>query len=356
MGKRKISDYYGATKKRRGSATGKRYRSRVKGGLRKNRRFRKRLGRRPRRIRQKKTRNIKVTRGNLRNLTEQVADRVTVTTPAGTAGTPDSLGKACTWYYPGCNSSNFDYGLGCMYHIIQMSALIEQDEQGASFATTLAETEFMVKDSQSKYDFVNCSDAASKLSVYHCTVKRDVINTNSQYDFISMLGDGFYQRGVSQNGRGRGNGGVTDATLTPFHSHKFCSYVHVTKVETLILDPGQTITKFVNTGSYYVNSSHYTTQTAVGQTSATATLDYSHRRGEKFLFVKVEGQPANDATNRLSYTTPAIDVICTLSYTFQSINRQAPVITRLGAVNFSIPGTIQIMEDETGAVIPQANA
>lgn len=356
MAKRKISDYYRSTKRRR---NGRGYKPRVTKPSSYRRRMvktKRRLGRGSRYSRSKKSSNIRVTKGNLRSYTGQVADRVVVGISSAAAGATDTQGKQCTWYYPGCNSSNFDYGLGCMNHIIGMATVIETDEQSLAYGSVMSETKFLVKDSQQAYDIVNCSDAFAKLSIYHCTLKRDVINTNSQYDFIAMLGDGFFQRGQPVGGRGRGNQAVTDATFTPFHSHKFCSYIHVTRVETLLMDPGQVCQKKIQTGSYNVNMEHYTTATAANNNSTSATLDYSHRRGERFLFIKVEGQPANDSTNRLTYTSPAIDVITTTSYTYQSVNRQAPLITKTNAINFLGPATVQIMEDETGAVIPQANA
>lgn len=356
MAKRKISDYYRSTKKRRGGPKRKVYASHPNYKHRGRYNTKRRMGRRTRYGRKTKTSRIRTTYGNLRNITQQVADRVIVANSTGTAGNADNIGKRCTWLYSGVNSPNFDYGLGCMAHITNMASIAEVDENSAFLGQVVPETKFQVKDSQAQYDITNCSDASSKLTVYHCTVKRDVVNVNSNYNFVSMLGDGYFQRGLITGGRGQANQGLIDAAYTPFHSHKFCSYVHVGRVETIILDPGQVCKRTVKTGSYSVNMSHYTTSTAVGQTSGTATLDYSHRRGEKFLLIKVEGQAANDSANSLSFTSPAIDMITTLSYTFQAINRQAPTLTTFGAINFKIPTTVQIMEDETGAVIPQANA
>lgn len=356
MAKRKISDYYRSTKKRRSQPRRKVYASHPNAKHRGRYGKKRRMGRRSRYGRKTKTSRSKTTYGNLRNITHQIADRVVVGISSGTAGAADTKGKQCTWLYTGANSPNFDYGLGCMSHITYMASIAEVDESSAFYGQVVPETKYLVKDSQAIYDITNCSDASTKITMYHCTVKRDVINSNSQYNFISLLGDGYFQRGLVAGGRGQANSGVTDATLTPFHSHKFCSYIHVGRTETVILDPGQVCKRAVKTGSYNVNMAHYTTSTTAGQTSGTATLDYSHRRGEKFIFMKIEGQAANDSSNRLTYTSPAVDLITTMSYTFQAINRQAPTITTLQAINFSVPSTVQIMEDETGAVVPQANA
>lgn len=359
MVKRKISDYYAQRKRR--SYGGSRKPSKItrKRNIRRRttlRRTKRRVGSRSRRGYSKKGSRVKVTVGNLRTLTQQIIDKIKVGAPSGTAGTADVQGKRCNYYYPGVNQSSC-YALGGLYHVINMADLIEKDEFSVSNASgqTVAETTYMVKDSFQDYDIVSCSNAAARMRIYHCYCKMDVINGESQSDIFAVLGDGFYQRGISNN-RGGLNLGLTDPSITPFQSHKFCQYFTITKVENVILDPGAMISRRIVTGSYHVNMSHYTTQTTTNQTSLTATKDYSHRKGERFLLIQLEGQPANDSSSNLSYTSPSIDVDCKTSYTYQAMNRQAPILTELTALQYTVPNGLQIVEDETGAVIAPVNA
>lgn len=359
MVKRKISDYYASRKKRHntgGRKTGTKTRSRMvrrlgKGRIRKGRG----MGRRSRHSRIKKGSHVKTTVGNLRTLTQQIIDRVSVPTHSGTAGTPDNVGKQCTYYYPGVNQQT-SFSLGGVPHCISMASILEVDEASLFVGTnTLSETTYLVKDSQQTYDIVNCSNGAARLTIYYIRCKMDVLNGQSQGNPLATMGDGFFQRFYGQT-RGPSNAGIFACDLTPFQSHKFCQYYTVYKQEVVLMDPGSMQTRRLVTGSYPVNMSHYTTQTATGQSSLNATQDYSHRRGEKFLLIKLEGQPANDSAYNLTYTNPAIDVDCRCSYTYQSRNRQAPTLTSLTPINYKLPGTVQIMEDETGAVVNQVDS
>lgn len=359
MVKRKITSYYKSSKKRStaaGRRSGKVTRKPVA-----RRRNKVRRGSRNTRRRSKKSSNIKVTKGNLRTLYQQVIDRVQVPSASGTAGTADFTGKRCTYYFPGVNQSKA-YTLSCMTHIINMARTIQLDEQ-AMLGTTgsitpqpINETKYLVKDSHQIYDIVNCSNASAVLTFYKCMFQKEVLNGEGQTDLKLMLGDGFYQR----NGlgtRGLSNASLYDPDLSPFESHKFCSYVKILDVSTQILNPGQMTTRRIHTGSYYVNMSHYTTTTSATQTFTEATLDYAHHKGEMCYLIKVEGQPANDAgAANLTYTAPAIDVDSRCTYTYQSVNRQAPAIYQMPAVGYSTPATVQIMEDETGAVANSINA
>lgn len=360
MVKRKISDYY-AQRKRRASQRVRRStkaaRTRTNRRRYKSRSSTRRVGRGSRRIRRKKNSNIKTTTGNLRTTVQDIIDSVVVSQSTGTAGAADIAGKRCVYYYVGVNQGQ-SLALGSLPHLLQMASVIETDEVSiANQSNILSETKFMVKDSFQEYDIVNTSNGAGRLRIYYCTFKRDVLNGESQADIRAILGDGFYQRGLTAN-RASGNTGLFDPALTPFQSHKFCSYITINKVETCIMDPGQMITRKITTGSYMFTASHYTTQTAVNQTSAQSTADYSHRRGEKFILIQLEGQPANDSGGNLTYTSPKIDVNAKTSYTYQSINRQAPLLQILTAQGFKVPasGGVQLMEDETGAVVNQVNA
>lgn len=361
MGKRKISDYYKSTKKRARRVGGTKTRISYAKGRKNYRRKGQRMGRRTRGGRRKKGSRTKTITGNLRTLTQSIADRVTVPSPVGTAGTTDAFGKKCAYLFSGVKTGT-DYSLGCMTHVINMAALIENDEQSLYITGATSETKFVIKDANAKYDFVNMSNGSAKLTIYTCVCQRDIINGQLSTNFISILGDGFYQRGLTAGGRGLSDQGVYDASLTPFDSHKFCSYFKVLKSEICVMDPGSMQTRTIKTGRQQINMEHYTTQSATAQNSLQAGLDYSHRRGQKFLFIKVEGQPANDngneTTRDLSYTTPAIDMITEVSYTFQAVNRQAPIIAQMTSVGFGVPAAsgVQLMEDETGNVVNQVNA
>lgn len=356
--KRKLTSYYRSTKRRN---TGGSRRTASKKTYRRKSRNRSRRG--SSRVlggNSRKGGKGKLVLGNLRTYIQSYADRAVCSIPAGIA--TDPIGKRCTWFTTGDASVNGAAGIGlngigpCLY----MADILERDEQTtAGSAYPVTETKFTIHRSFHEHSLSNMSNGTAMLTIYYCICQRDVINVQNQQSLVTILGDGFFQRGFGA-GKGVTNSGVYDASLTPFDSHKFCSYFKVYKTETCNMDPGQTIKRKLIMGPKRINIDHYTTQTAANQSTLTADLNFSHRKGEKILLFKLEGQPANTAGGKMTFTSPAVDMITLCNYSYQAINRQAPIITKANAIGFDGSGdtgyNVQIMEDETGAVVQQVNA
>nr|UBJ25941.1 capsid protein [Giant panda circovirus 3] len=296
-----------------------------------------------RRNRRKTPKNgVQWKQGNILTLDYDNAD-----TRAVAAGTV-TQGKQCAYLVNGQAAAR---PLGGLRDIQDMATLItelEADNTNATANLRSFETKFVIKNSCQESTIINTSNASILCTTYMCRVRVD-IGTNQNYqDVIQAMGDGFFQRGYTAGGSGSANQGCTDASLSPFDSHKWCSYFSVMKTMKYELEAGATkILKVQTKKPYTVNTAHFFQNNSF-QYPPSFNPTLTHRRGEMFAFTKFEGIPADSSTGQW-YTTPKIDMITKTHYNFAMLAPNPPLITRVAATGYTVPtGSTNIMQEENG--------
>lgn len=285
-------------------------------------------------------------------------------------------GKQCKYGHVGQFSSTAFPFLLNIGHLAQIADDLQRASVNSFNGNTppiALETKFFIKNCFQTHEIVNMSNGHTTLYAYKCVFRQDIsysfngtAGANGYQSPINLLGDGFYQRGVTGLGRGRNNIGCTDCDLSPFDSHKFCSMVKILKTSKHDLDAGQII-KFSITKRrpVYINMDHYYTPNASNQTTfASLTPDYTHRKGEMFYLFRIEGQPSNgNGTGTLStsifYTSPKVNMITKTHYNATWLNPTLNRIVNNDANNYLAPvnvGDEVIMNDENGVKVQETNA
>lgn len=375
MAKRKITQYYRATKRsKNGVSLSRQSRSTT---APKNRRRKRKVVRRTTSKRRPKRKSLtKTTYGNIKTYLVENADVANVPPPATGTGA-DFVGQTCAYFATGCSAYNTPYiagnclALNGMAAVVNMADIIRKAEQDSGSAGPSGETRFMIKNSSQTYQLVNQANSVATVTAYFCLCQRDVqqiSSTDSARDPRTILGDGFYQRGeqtaaVALPAPGTNNPQLFDALLSPFDSHRFCSFFKIYKTQTIKMDPGMNQSFILKSNSKFINYDHYTQFSSLqingGGTTEASTLQYSHRKGEQFILFKVMGQPSDYNNNQATYTTPKIDMITKTHYNFCAINRQQPIIYRDFAVGFSQKATgttANVMVDESGVAAADTKA
>lgn len=338
-----------------------------------NGRGRRRLVPRTRRLRIKRRARkmvdtiMKTNMANKQNYVVSICDIAQVNSPpvAGSANSPqqDLFGPLSFYFttgttFNGGNATTADaHSLLGIVDITAISDIIRRDEAATAVASGvtgqqnfLGETKFYVEDCYQNYQLTSQSNSVITLYMYYCEFRRDCVNAQSQYNVTNLLYQGWTQRGlVIDSSLVSGSpSGDAPGDITPFDSHKFCSYVNIYKTEKVLMDPGTQVNKTIRASSKFINFDHYYTFTQLGPSLAneSRSRDYSHRAGEKFILFRMLGQPtvrqttSNGVaigTNEGGYTCPKIAMITKTHYTYQSISRQQPKITRGLPVGFYNP-------------------
>lgn len=303
-----------------------------------------------------------VTNGNIQTYIQQYADSVQVPV-RGTSGL-DTFGKPCQYMYPGVGGQD-SYALGGIRNKLRMADVIAtqdiaaQNQFGAQVnpSAPLSETKYQILDAYQRYHYVNQSNSIAVMTLYYCIARTDVQFANNETNIRSIIGDGFIQRGLGSTQSG-GNFYINDDELTPYDSHRFCSYFKIYKTERVLADPGRNVMRTIKMGTTMVDTARlsFTNVTGTGALPS-QNPQYAHVKGEKFILLKVTGQPSDDGGANLSYTSPKIDMITVNHYNYRSVCRQQPLIFKDTAVNFTtFTAAPQIMVDESGTVQPQTFA
>nr|USZ80616.1 capsid protein [Sichuan tick-associated circovirus 2] len=312
---------------------------------------RKRVTRKPRRRTRKSPKNgVQWKQGNILTLDYDNADTRQV--PTGTA----NQGKQCTYLVNGQSAAR---PLGGLRDIQDMATLItnlEADNTNQTSDLRSFETKFVVKNSFQESTIINTSNASVLCVTYMVRCRVDIGTAQPYNDIIQILGDGFFQRGYTTGGNGSGNQGCTDASLSPFDSHKWCSYFQVMKTMKYELEAGATKILRVQTRKpYTLNTAHLFENNLYSFPAQFNPVLY-HRRGEMFCFTKFEGIPADSSTGQW-YTTPKLDMITKTHYNFAMLAPNPPLINRVAATGYTVPtATINIMQEEAGVNQVQTNA
>lgn len=373
MVKRKITQYYRATKKAKNGVQVRNTRRAAP----KNRRRRVTIKRTRRRIPKKKRKtNTKTTLGNVKTYLVENADICVVPT-ASVGGGSDYIGQRCAYFAPGCSTSSTITAPGnCLalngiQAIVNMADIIRKAEQDSGSPGVTGETKYIIKNSSQVYQLVNQSNSIATITAYYCVAQRDVMadsaSSSPQRDPVFILSDGFYQRGETTGTGlapivGKQNPQLNDTLLSPFDSHRFCSFFKIFKTETYQMDPGMNKSHILKSSNKFINYDHYTQfqNNAYQGGTETYAVQYTHRKGEQFIMFKVTGQPSDFNNEQLTFTSPKIDMITKTHYNFQSISRQQPIIYRDFAVGFQQKATTTtvptIMVDESGVPATATNA
>lgn len=260
-----------------------------------------------------------------------------------------------------------------MHDVIRMGDTIRTDNTGTFTAggtvlpqDLLGETKFYVESCYQNYQLTNQCNSVITLYMYTCQIRRDIINGQSCYNITNLLTQGWSQRDFIVNPKTTGNPpGDAPADLTPFDSHKFCSFVKILKTEKVLMDPGTQVNRTIRASDKIINFDHYFTYTSLAgsQTTESRSQDYSHRAGAMFILFRMIGQPSvrqqtvnsvTTGTQLGAYTVPKIAMITKTHYTFQSISRQSPKGIREVAQGFYDPYMAtdggEIINDENGQV------
>lgn len=375
MPKRKITQYYRSTKRSKNGVSVPNTRRATP----KNRR-RRRVPSKLRRTIKRRTKRkslTKTTYGNIKTYLVENAD-IAVVPPPAVGGGADFVGQTCAYFATGCSAISSPYiagnclALNGMAAVVNMADIIRRAEQDSGSAGPSGETRFMIKNSVQTYQLVNQANSVATVTAYFCLCQRDVqqiSSGDSARDPRTILGDGFYQRGettasVASPAPGINNPQLSDALLSPYDSHRFCSFFKIYKTQTVQMDPGMNKSFILKSNSKFINYDHYTQFTSLqingGGTTEASTLQYSHRKGEQFILFKVVGQPSDYANNSPTYTTPKVDMITKTHYNFCAINRQQPIIYRDFAVGFvqraTAGTTATVMVDESGVAAADTKA
>nr|UBJ26116.1 capsid protein [Red panda circovirus 5] len=310
---------------------------------------RKRVARKPRRRTRKTPKNgVQWKPANILSLDYDNADTRVVS--AGSA----IQGKRCQYIYNGVSTATAQ-PLGCIAHIGDMTQEITQISDANDVSDSF-ETKFIIKNSKQVTTVINTSNASVLCQSYFCRVRYDIGTGQNYQDLCQLLGDGFFQRGLDTQS-GSANSGVSDASLSPFDSHKFCSYFNIFKVQKYELEAGATKMLTVQTNkSYTVNTAHLFTGS-----SRTFPPTFSpcilHKKGEMFVFTKFEGIPADSQSGQW-YTTPKLDTITKTHYNYVMLSPNPPTLLRKPATGYTAPGAnaLTIMQEESGNNVPQTNA
>lgn len=261
-----------------------------------------------------------------------------------------------------------------MHDIIKMGDVIRQDQTGTVTAggtvipqDNIGETKFYVEDCYQNYQLSNACNSVITLYMYTCQIRRDIINGQSCYNITNLLTQGWSQRDFIIGSKTTGSPpGDAPADLTPFDSHKFCSFVKILKTEKVLMDPGTQVNRTIRANQKIINYDHYFTYSSLAgsQTTESRSQDYSHRAGAMFILFRMVGQPAvraqttngvTSGTQLGTYTVPKIAMITKTHYTFQSISRQAPKGIREVAQGFYDPYIATdnglIINDENGTIV-----
>lgn len=344
-------------------------RRRIALGKRKRQSRRRLVRRRPakksRKQRRRKTpkNGIKWEQQAIQSLIYDYADDFQPYVPLG--GLP-SDGKRCVYGWPRCdtiNATNLGSGLrGLMgiSHITDMATQIQQQQVDRSYAgpnVSSIEQKFVVKDCYQTSTLINTSNASCIITAYKCMWMRDV---NTFAAPSQALGDGFVQRGLTAGGPGTQNYGITDASLSPFDSHKFCSYVKILSTNKSEIECGGTKMYTVKRSKpKTVNTAHYYTQVNLNS----GIIDFSsplfvRLKGEQFYLFKVEGMPSNDSSTKTNnyWTSPKIDMITKTHYNFACLSPQQPYMVKQPALGYVAPiGNNETLNEASGTIQVEIN-
>nr|UBJ25943.1 capsid protein [Giant panda circovirus 5] len=305
------------------------------------------------------SKSIPAARTNFQTLITDHNDVATVVaSPAAlsTAGSVDTTGKQCKWFFVGSSS---DAGLhqGMLLGLadtVQLATLLVQ-QQSPTSTIYANETKISIIDCYQTSELVNASNGIANLTSYKVMCRRDVAfnGANNYSNLYNLIGQGFFQRGFGSTGYGA-NEGLTDAELSLYDSHKFCSEFKIVQSKKTALDPGTSCKFSVSARSKIINYNHYTTESAHTTLPSAAGLDYCHREGEMFWIHKLEGIPAADTNTPVAdatYTLPRIRMITKTHYNFCQINPGAPLITKIAAHGYqsTAGGNVVMEQDESGA-------
>lgn len=338
------------TKRQRRAAPTKNVRT-VK-ALTRRRTKRRTTGTRTRSTRKSLASRVPVVRSNLQTLILDNNDSFAVAVPSGTAGSVNNAGKACIYGFVGCTSQGgiHESGLLDLGHMKQMAISLESG-QSYNVLNNGNETKMSIIDCFQTSELINNSNTIANLTSFKVMCRNDIAQngSNNYQNLYNIIGQGFYQRSFGTTAYGA-NEGLSDAELSLFDSHKFCSEFKIMAVKQTKLDPGATCKFSITARNKVVNWNHYSTITNLTNGVAGSTLDYSHRRGAMMWIHKLEGTPAVDTAGDQCYSLPKIRMITKTHYNFVQVNPSEPIITKINAAGYSNIGSnnIQIMNDETG--------
>ena len=289
------------------------------------------------------------------------------------SGVAAALGKRCKYGYVGCSQPDYG-GVASLLSIPHLSVIAEYIRNNSSnggaagggyAGVNTLETKFLIRNCYQTTELTNTSNGHAILYIWKCMYRRDIAyngsatNSTNYKSPLWLLGDGFYQRSFGAVG-GFNNNGVTDCDLSPYDSHKFCSEIKIIKQTRHVMESGEHMTISIKRQRpIMINMNHYFTPTAATGSYVNLQPDYSHRRGEMFYLIRIEGQPANDSSNinSIYYTSPKVNMITKTHYNFHELTPNLPILINGGAVGYTAPTTGEsLMQDEAGVKVQETNA
>lgn len=278
----------------------------------------------------------------------QYADQIAVPNSSTT------LGASCAYFFAGYSNAARLVEIYAVDHILKIANQINT----AVASTSQLDQKYFITNVQFKQILTNQSTAQANITAYYCKWRNDIVNLESFIDPRSLLGDGFYIKGISAGGRGSTNNGLNMNDLSPFQSGKFCEEVKIYNVKKVTIKPGFSHQfKLSAFKTKLIRPGRLVTATTTGQNFLTADQNYSHMEYSKFILFKITGQPTNDAVTlaNVGTTTPKIDSNTQIIYTWKYIQDITPDIYREVA-NFTSPATANIVTQAGGIVSVEADA
>lgn len=229
------------------------------------------------------------------------------------------------------------------------------------------EYDYMQVKGQVVYNLRNQSNEPVHIVAYHCKVRKDIkwtqpntaqtpaMDQDDLYSIYNVLGFGFAETGLIRNVQTGNSAILNEANWTPFQSRAFTEVFKITKVQKIIMDPGQQSYVKLTKPWHKVQPSKLF-QDVNGAISSdwgddAAMLNrFTWKGGAKFVLFGIKSQIAGiDAQTsfqkNITYTTPTVIMQSNFTY----FGRYYPQVSR-GHTLMLVPsgmatGTASIMRD-----------
>lgn len=219
------------------------------------------------------------------------------------------------------------------------------------------------------YTLRNQSNETENITAYWCTVRQNqnFVRNESSADannIYDALGMGFAQKGIYSAAATADNPGLQTKVYTPFDSPVFVKLFKITRMKAIIIKPGEEKRIALKSRTQTVCPAAMTSLVfqSPQQTWGEKSLQYTYRKGSKFLLFKLNariagfsGQPENLDPKAITYTTPS--VILETVFRYQSKFVWQPQVTHISLTNTGTSNQVSdIMKDEDMKAGPEAEA
>jgi len=188
---------------------------------------------------------------------------------------------------------------------------------GTTFSND-APTRYLLENCKQKLNISNVGQAATKVTFYHCTAKRDLYAvmdftslTGGQYSWAGIFPDNAVQQGVSAatNGPLSGSTSFYIPGVLPYESQIFNQYFKVHKETEVLLAVG---------GSHHIETNksfdRLLDATVFGNTEMAAILGVS-----EFILMRAEGQTGVQENGDITVAQTQIVYTCSNNYRFTQV-------------------------------------